>query len=179
MICRIHQWNIGRALDEGVELNSRTHAHLRSCGDCQHYHATQRRLVSQLAQPAAAIEPPPFLRARVMNAIRSGEAIPVRNTWRLPLWATSAACVLLAVFLVSKQSLRPPALVSQPPILAHAPDTLPPFIMPNMDVTAALKKAHDQIVSPYKQEMKNLQNDLQSASNYLTQLAGRMLTSID
>lgn len=171
MICLLHRWNIDRALDEGAEISTRTQVHVRDCHTCQRDFETQRRLLSRLEQPVATAAAPAFLRVRVMNAIRAGETNPVRPATRPLVWVPIAACAALVLFVFLNQPSRTLPLIPPPTAFTPGAVPLPAFHLPSVNVASALREAHNQIVLPYDQEIKNLRSDLQAAGDYLSNLA--------
>ncbi len=176
MICLLHRWNIDRAMDEGAEVSARTQSHVHKCGACRSHFETQRRLVNRLEQPGTALESPTFLRARVMNAIRAGDSTRTRNARRSLSWLPIAACAVLILFFALKLDSPTPLPIQPATVLIPNAVPSPAFHLPSVNVTAAIREAHNQIISPYDQELKNLQSDLVAAGDYLSKLAVWNLT---
>lgn len=97
MNCLLHRFWIDRALDDGRPLSARIERHLAGCPDCRRHHAQQTRLLRQLAGGGEGIraEPSPFLRTRILGAVKAA-ARPANPS--MPRWAWAAGCAgLLAL----------------------------------------------------------------------------------
>jgi len=167
MFCLIHRWKIDRALDDNQELPRSTKTHIANCPNCRDHYQQQAKLIEQLEQPSPTPEAPPFLRARIINALQSAEP-RTEPTLSVPVWVPIAACAVIAFFLYPRTASLPSPL--DPPIAAVKQPALPSVNLPEVNVTKALEVAHNTLANPYDQEMKNLQEDLQAAGAYLGRL---------
>lgn len=108
--CWLTRRDIAKCLDDDRPLAPKSEQHLHSCAQCAHHYATQQHLVGQLSRQALSdhFEPSPFLRGRIVAAIRqAAEAdttIPAsspRPSWigglALSLGAAAAIVIGIAV----------------------------------------------------------------------------------
>ena len=95
MFCLIHRWKIDRALDDNQELPRSTKTHIANCPNCRDHYQQQAKLIEQLEQPSPTPEAPPFLRARIINALQSAEP-RTEPTLSVPVWVPIAACAVIA-----------------------------------------------------------------------------------
>lgn len=166
MWCSIHKWNISRALDFGKALSGFTKRHLERCASCREFSRTNQDLEKRLGADAAALigSLDPSLAERMKSRIPAGSALepgfraPARpRTAHLrPVWAAAASlAVVVGVSLIW--------IVSSPPAKMPSLDPLLRLDVPRAYLETAIQKAE----SPYREEIQELKQTLESTADYL------------
>ncbi len=116
--CWLTRREIARCLDDDRSLAPKLERHLHSCTRCAHYYATQQQLVGQLSQQAGHdhFEPSPFLRGRIVAAVRQAAdadtAIPAplpRPSWLGGLALSLGTATAIVIGIAVNRSTPPPA----------------------------------------------------------------------
>lgn len=101
MFCLICQWVSARRLDDGTEPPRWAMRHARQCPECRARQDRQRALVQRLSAEAstARVDPPPFLRARILANLDAEPAEEFSNAHGR--WYQFAAGALTLALLAS------------------------------------------------------------------------------
>lgn len=124
LTCKFYQAWINRALDEDRSLSARVARHLARCPHCRRWHEGQQSVISRLraihrydevgtgdtaADMAGQVttSAPPFLRARILNEIKSD---PQRGAPRVPsrwAWAGTVVATLAVAWFLTRPGMQP------------------------------------------------------------------------
>lgn len=105
--CWLCKTVISSRLDSEEELPAWTRKHIGECDNCRRFYETESRLIERLLEsaPGPIEESSPFLRGKIMAAVRREEPSPVRPSLRLS-WVAGVASVLVLVSVLSFQFLQ-------------------------------------------------------------------------
>ena len=103
--CFLLQPALRRHLNEGEPLSESTRAHLSACAECRGIVEEHRVVIARLKAPAEVEAP--FLRAHIMNSIRSPATR--RPTWK-PVWLFAT---IIAMTVIASKSVCPRSTVKQ------------------------------------------------------------------
>lgn len=149
-------------MDHGAAIPADAEMHLQHCARCREFFEGQRAVVSGLTRKTVTVEPPPFLRTRILNAVRQTE----RKTGRLDLrWvaATVAVALITALIVTRSEPERQPAR------------TLNLALNTDLFETKVVVQAAN-LENPLEAEFQNLENDTRNAARAL---AASFLPSTD
>jgi hypothetical protein len=166
MWCFVHKWNISRAIDSGKAPAGLTRRHLEKCASCREFSRVSRDLGKRLADDAAVLidSADASLTGRVISTVAAAgpndSLSPVPSRPRFfhlrPVWAAAASLALVfgisLLWTVTQRSAKMPAL-----------DPLFKLDAPRAYLENALQKAE----APYKEEIKELKQTLESTADYL------------
>jgi anti-sigma factor RsiW len=99
----VHDLTAGYALNAlDAREEAEYEAHLGRCAPCQAELASLQGTAASLAYGAPRAEPPPALRARILDEARRerGNVVPLRRRWALPAAATVAAVAAVAAIVL-------------------------------------------------------------------------------
>jgi len=173
MMCRLYQMWINRALDDGRKLSARLEQHLVRCERCQDHYERQMAVVRTLSAkaPQRTAEPSAFLRARILNEIKSTP--PPETAPRFMRWAwaggVAAAIALAGIFF----QLRTPPPANQ---IAHHTPAPPPSQASASALLAATSRFTDG--SQLLQVATNIDQPLQKEMNLVLADARTVLRSL-
>lgn len=169
MKCLPAKLRISLALDDGRPLDPGTERHLAQCPDCAARWNARRELVSELRRapgPAPLVDPPPYLRARIMRAIQAES--PASRGW-VPAWpeywrgAAAAVVVVLAIGAALLMTGKPDAapVTGNPVAAVTAPvkTTNNPLILAAAKLDQPLRREWDLIHSDALAVVNSLRAD--------------------
>ena len=105
--CWLCKTVISSRLDSEQTLPAWTRKHIDECDKCRRFYETESQLIERLVESASdpREETSPFLRAKIMAAVRREEPSPLRPSLRLS-WAAGVAVALVLVSVLSIQVLQ-------------------------------------------------------------------------
>lgn len=105
--CWLCKTVVSSRLDSEQTLPDWTRKHIDKCDNCRRFYETESRLIERLVESASdsVEESSPFLRAKIMAAVRREESSPSRPSLRLS-WVVCGAAALILVSVASLQFLQ-------------------------------------------------------------------------
>lgn len=118
MKCRWYQFLINRSLDEERTLPPNVKRHLADCAQCHDFWTRQRDMIQRMHETKsfrAEMNPGPFLRTRILQRIKTDEAVPADGGFTRWIWSgiAATAVVALIVFTLFLKSSRPNVRLAQ------------------------------------------------------------------
>lgn len=158
--CLLNKFAVRRQFDHGdhgAKLSARAQEHLAQCPACRAAYENEVALTNRFAaQRPAATEPPPFLRARIVNAVRQTKRESSAPNYR---WVAATAGVALLVAFVATH-LEPQPKPERTFNIAFNADFLE---AENLLEAAKFEK----LSNPLQTEIEALKNDTKKAAKAL------------
>jgi hypothetical protein len=146
--CWLNSFALTRHLEEGAEISENLRAHLASCETCRATALAQREVISMLSVEIPSVAEPPFLKARILNAVKATQ--PSRRPPLWPAWGLAAAVVVVPIFLLPRREAK----------VATAE-----WKFPKLEATSGIKAVAAPL--PIETEFENLKADTRNAARAL------------
>lgn len=161
-LCKLRQFRISSALDDGRQLSASLQNHIDACPRCRGFHQQSCAIAASLV-PAAAPDAPAWLHTKIMARVRSAEPVATAAAPRrwLPAVAGLAAIAVAAGLITLK--FQKNAIPPEEQAVAWSPPV--PVTPHPASVTDRLERHAKQALS---NEFHHLATDIAGAKNFLT-----------
>lgn len=167
--CTIHRWLWSRSRDAGRSPSAWSGRHLARCTACREAVLAGERLDDALRAAAPSNVAPDGFEIRAMVAVRAAArerpAVVPALSWSRPVWATAAACAVLALALWGRDRAEERAVAQ-----AGARAAMSATVAVSDWIAAWGDNASGRLTGPMQTEVDNLVADARRAAGVL--LAG-------
>jgi len=162
--CRFFEKWVSWNADANPALPRWAQRHMQSCSACREFYGSMRFTAQGLSAGAEGERqpPPPFLRAKILSAIRAQENAKPQSTGAQLRWGLTigTACVLLASLVWLHRPVAPVKSASQS-------GPVPKALTLNLPDVARVDAWMNTLDQPLDNEMQFVLDDAQTAIKYL------------